>query len=131
MTNEQTKLIESLVEEKVRSIAESFERNAVHLANSVALELQANRRLAAENRSLKADLLTQLSQSENERLNATGRGVMTGSVQLTAEEKAVLLPARINLMSLEECVLHDAIGKGVNPKNEKEFSSYLGVEGEE
>jgi len=130
ITSNQKTLIDTLVNQRVQLIADSYERDVAHLAATVNRELKANRRLVEENRSLKADLLNRRSLNENERLNATGIGVITPTVRLSQQESAALLPAKLAVTPLRDVLLYDAVSRGINPKNKAEFDAFLGVEGE-
>lgn len=130
MNNDVKERVAELVNKRMQIFVESQQRNVTILRDNVRSELERNQRLTSENLAMRAELLHEQRRRDDERMNVHGIGVMTGPVQLTQAEKAELLPARVNLMTLGEVVIADAMYKGVDVKNSKALDSFLGV-GEE
>jgi len=119
ITDEQKQLMQKMVDEQLTTIKQAHE---------------------AEIRSLKADLLhLQTKNDQARRDSSVGRCAMHNTTlsktalsdqnSISAEEYAAVLPAKLELHSLEEVVFYDAVSHGIDPRNDAEFLAFLGVEG--
>jgi hypothetical protein len=115
LTQEQQKFVESLVAKQVTAIKTQYEGTVAQLQ--------------AEVRSLKADLLYTETHRDEQRRNAIhGTAVIRNDKSISREDYEKVLPAKLEVHSLEEIVTMQALGAGIDPRNEREFNAFLGVD---
>ena len=116
LTKEQEQFVESLVNKQVTAIKTQYEGTITTLQ--------------AEVRSLKADLLYTEHEREQQRRNmAHGRGELhANGSRITKDDYAQVLPAKIQAHSLEEVLKMQALDADIDPRNERAFNAFLGVD---
>lgn len=116
LTTEHEKMIQSAVSKQLAELKTNYE--------NTILQQQA------QIKNLTADLLHMQNQIDVERraLSTGHARLSTNEIVLTDEEKREALPLKLAEYSLSDVCKLDALRHGVDPKNDREFATFLQVD---